>query len=212
MFFEPLGTENGPTTEERPTFPVWSAPPSSETGGVIALERIIARSANVVVLLPSVRVFRSGCMLEIEVVSRQGDLSEEDWWDLSMWAHGFGPPVGRQLPDKLLRMGVRYRDGTKVTTIEQHRETRLADQQPSGPLLTWWPEGGGPRGGGVFNFDRSTLWLWPLPPPEPFEFAVEWPLAGINLTTTELDGTLLSTAAARSTQFWPDDDAPAERD
>jgi hypothetical protein len=52
------------------------------------------------------------------------------------------------------------------------------------------------------------LWLWPLPPAETFELAVEWPLGGIELTITELDGAAITAAAGRSAHYWPDPPQP----
>jgi len=76
---------------------------------VLAVERIVARSVNVVVCLPVIRAFRPGCMLDVEIVSRQGALSDDDWWDLHLSVHGgiLGSRGGARLPDKLLRLGVR---------------------------------------------------------------------------------------------------------
>ena len=81
-------------------------------------------------------------MLDVEVVSRQGTLSDDDWWDLHLSVHRglVISPVGNQLPDKLLRLGVRYADGTKATTIEQdRRQTPAPADPPAGPLLSWSP-------------------------------------------------------------------------
>jgi hypothetical protein len=57
--------------------------------------------------------------------------------------------------------------------------------------------------GGEFSFSDFGLWLWPLPPAENFEFAVEWPLGGIGLTVVELDGAAIVSAAVRSADYWP---------
>jgi hypothetical protein len=206
MFFE-----TPPAGEERdlpalPELPPWAGPPALEAGAVLAVERTVARSANVVVLVPTIRVFRAGCMINVEIVSRQGDLSAEDWWDLQMSGHWglFGSRGGTELPDKLLRLGVRYADGTKVTTIEQHRRgTRPVDEPPPGPLLSSAPGSSGMHGRHL-GFSGFGLWLWPLPPAENFEFAVEWPFGGIDLTIVELDGAAIVAAAARSAAYWPD--------
>jgi hypothetical protein len=48
------------------------------------------------------------------------------------------------------------------------------------------------------------LWLWPLPPPEKIEFAVEWPFARIGLTMVDVDGAAIVSAAERSVRYWPD--------
>jgi hypothetical protein len=55
---------------------------------VLAVERTVARNANVVVLMPTIRAFRPGCTLDVALVCRQGTLSEDDWWDLRMSVYG----------------------------------------------------------------------------------------------------------------------------
>jgi hypothetical protein len=123
MFFEPSPSADKSGPRDLPERPPWSGPPPEEAGAVLAVERTVARSANVAVRVPTIRAFRSGCMLDVEVVSRQGTLSEDDWWDLrsSAYGHFHRSQPGAALPAKLLRMGVRYADGTKATTIGQHR-------------------------------------------------------------------------------------------
>ncbi len=173
---------------------------------MLAVERTMARSANVVVRLPTIRAFSSGCMLDVEVISRQGTLSEDDWWDLHSSVYGYfhRSRPGAALPAKLLRMGVRYADGTKATTIEQHpRRAPGSGDPPAGPLLGWVPGSSGMHGREL-GFSGLGLWLWPLPPAEPFEFAVEWPFGGIELTITELDGAAIVAAAERSARYWPE--------
>lgn len=141
----------------------------------------------------------SGARLEVGLpaclrgkqVGRQGTLSPDEWWDLQMSGHPAHPLRSRggdRLPDKLLRLGVRYSDGAKATTVERHGLARppLADP-PVGPVLSWIPAG-----------------LWPLPPADTIEFAVEWPFGGISLTIVELDGAAIVSAAERSTRCWPD--------
>lgn len=173
---------------------------------MLAVEQIVARSPNVVLRVPTIRVFRPGCMLNIEVISRQGGLSEDDWWDLhsSAFRHFQGARGGAPLPRKLLRLGVRYADGRKATTIEQRLfRTPAPDEPPAGPLLSWRPGSSGMHGRAI-GFSGFGLWLWPLPPAEAFEFAVEWPFGGIELTIAELDGAAIVAAASRSAPYWPE--------
>ncbi len=71
------------------------------------------------------------------------------------------------------------------------------------------PETGGGAGRrharpGEVGLSRFGLWLWPLPPAEAFQFAVEWPLGGIELTIAELDGAAIATAATGSAYYWPE--------
>lgn len=210
MFFEPLPAGDETVAARLPERPPWSGPPALETGAVLAVEQTVARSESVVIRLPVIRVFRPGCMLDVEVVSRQGGLSEDDWWDLHTSSYGgyYRSHGGGQLPRKLLRLGVRYADGSKATTIEQYRQwTRARDREepPAGPLLSWKPGSSGMHGREL-GFSAFGLWLWPLPPAESFEFAAEWPFGGIGLSIIELDGAAIVAAASRSAQYWPETD------
>ena len=206
MFFEPLPAGEEAAVGGLPEPPPWSGPPALETGAVLAVEQTVARSANAVVRLPTIRAFRPGCMLDVEVVTRQGGLSEDDWWDLHTSVYGgyHRSRGGGSLPGKLLRLGVRYADGRKATTIEQRlRRSRGSDAPPPGPLLSCSPGSSGMYGRDL-GFSGFGLWLWPLPPAESFEFAVEWPFGGIGLTITELDGAAIVAAVSRSNYYWPE--------
>jgi hypothetical protein len=207
MFFEPPPIGPEPAEPDRPEVPPWSLPPELELGAVVAVERIVARSENVVIVLPTIRAFGSGCMFNVEVVSRQGTLSADAWWDLMMSGpiNPLPSRAGGPLPDKLLRLGVRYASGAKATTVERVRP-ESASAEPPGPVLSWHPGGGGGgrRRGGDYMFHYFGLWLWPLPPPERIEFAVEWPFGRIGLTLVEIDGAAIVSAAQRSAHYWPD--------
>ncbi len=192
----------------RPEEPPWSAPPTREAGAVLAVDKTVARSDHVVVWLPAIRAFSSGCVLDLEVVTRPGGLSEDDFWQLnnSMSTGFVAYHGGPELPRRLLRLGVRYADGRKATTIESRvRRRRLhRDEPPAGPVLSLHPASSGTRGHAAIHFSHFGLWLWPLPPPEAFEFAVEWPFGGIGLTFAELDGAAIVAAAGRSAYLWPE--------
>lgn len=170
---------------------------------MLAVNQTVARSANVAVFLPVIRAFSTGCMLEVEIASRQAALPEDDWWELHMAVHGgYRGFRGPRLPDRLLRLGVRYPGGGKATTLDRHRWDS-DDSPPDGPVLSWWPGGSGSRGGGELGFSHFGLWLWPLPPAGNFEFAVEWPLGGIAMSICELDGAAIADAARRPAYYWP---------
>jgi hypothetical protein len=209
MFFEPSAEAPGTAAEPAHETPPWFAPPELELGAVVAVERIVARSANVAIVVPTILAFGSGCTLNVDVVARQGGLPADDWWDLRLSGLPMDLPgwgSGERLPDKLLRLGVRYPDGAKATTVSQVGWRASAADPPKGPLLSWQPggSGGGRRSGGEYSFLQFGLWLWPLPPAREFEFAVEWPFAGIGLTIVGLDGAAIVSAARRSAPYWPD--------
>jgi hypothetical protein len=202
MFFEAPAAGEVPPRPDFPELPTWAFPPDQEVGAVVAIDRVVARSANVVIVLPFARVFSTGCMLTVETALRQGDLTAEAWWDLHMSGH-IGFPYesrGEPPPDRLLRLGVRYPDGTKLTTLREPPTAR--GQEPEGPVLTLTPASSGSRGWGSM-FQSLGLWLWPLPPAETFEFAVQWPVGGIVETIVELDGAVIAGASARSQLYWP---------
>lgn len=197
MFFEPVPVEEEPDLEP----PEWVAPPGIEIGSVVPVELVVVRSTNAAVVLPTVRAYRTGCLLEVEVACRQGSLSAEDWWDLSGAAFRPFTFRGGRLPDRLMRFGVRYRDGTKATWPGRARgRVGPGAGPPEGPQLRLHPRGGG--GPGPVQVNHFGLWLWPLPPAEPVEFAVEWPAAGIDLTFVGLDGAAMVAAARRSPRYW----------
>lgn len=202
MFFQQPADE--PAEPPSRELPEWAGPPRTERGAVLATELLLARSANVAVALPQILVYRTGCLLTIDVVIRKGDLSSDDWWDLCQLTSDAARVPSRRW-DRVFRVGLRYPDGTTVTNLDRpaHRRRDAAEAStPAGPLLMWTPLGGG--GGMNQRTTQFALWLWPLPPAEPLTLAVEWPLGGIELTTVELDGAGLVAAAERSTGYWPD--------
>jgi hypothetical protein len=60
-----------------------------------------------------------------------------------------------------------------------------SDEPPAGPLLSWSPGGSGMHGRQL-GFSAFELWLWPLPPAETFEFAVEWPFGVSSCPSSNL--------------------------
>jgi hypothetical protein len=159
MFFEPRPAgEEAPARRWPPERPEWAGPPGLETGVLLGIGRVVARSEHVVVFLPAIRVFSTGCMLEIEIVTRQAGLPEDEWWDLRLSVHrGYRGFQGPRLPDKLLRLGVRFPDGGKATTLDRGRDGRDGrdDEPPTGPVLSWWPGSSGTRDGGELGLTIS---------------------------------------------------------
>lgn len=176
---------------------------------MLTVEQTVARSANAVVRLPTIRAFSQGCMLDVEVVTRKDGLPEDEWWDLHTSVYGgfYRVSGGVPLPRRLLRLGVRYADGRKATTLESRllRRKQPSPEPPAGPVLSLWPGSSGLRGREEMGYSGFGLWLWPLPPAETFDFAVEWPFGGIALTIARLDGAAIVAAASRSASYWPAD-------
>jgi hypothetical protein len=207
MFFEPPSEQEEPTRLPKPGLPAWYAPPADEMGGVVVSGLVLARTPNIAVTLPTIQAFEIGCLMNVDIVMRPHTLSADDFQalQLSVYPHMVARVGAGRLPDDLLRFGVRFADGTKATTVGQRFDIdRIPQDPPSAPRLSWLFGGVSMRSG---DKDLSAitmgLWLWPLPPPETFELAVEWPAGGIELGIVTLDGAVIGSAAQRSVPYWP---------
>jgi hypothetical protein len=209
MFFEASSRPHAQHDRPARTRDARVETPVPDAGSVLATDTVVARSDSVSIWLPVIRAYRDGCLFDIEVATRQGGLAPDDWWDLRMSSHILGIPFaseGAELPRKLLRFGVRFADGTKVTTIDvpsAKNSTSTNEVQPH--QLSWTPSGGSHRvsaTGGRIDINTFGLWLSPLPPAEHFEFAVEWPLGNIPLSIVEIDGAAVRSTAAHTKHYW----------
>lgn len=186
--------------------PAWVAPPRRVLGRAVPLSAFVARSDHAVIALTHATAYPSGCLLALEISGRRGEMDPQAWWGIGQ--NVLARPLGMnnalgELPDGMLRFGVRFSDGSKATTVDSPaRFCRTPDDRPDSPVLTEHPWGmsvsNSPHG---FELTRQ-LWLWPIPAPEAFEFAVEWPLLGIPLTFVPLDGAALAAAAQQAQPFW----------
>jgi hypothetical protein len=154
-------------------------------GAIVAVERVLARTPELAVLLPMIQVYASGCLLNLDVVARTA----------------LAP---RDLPLRLdsafsgeestsLHVTLRYANGLQVESGN--------DDDCAPPGLSWFP--GGVRGDASFTLYQMPLWSFPLPPPQDFLLTVEWPWAGIRPEPVRLDGAAIAGAAARSRHCWP---------
>lgn len=193
-FFEPPPPRPEP---EEPDVPPWLQPPDDQLAALVPERRLLVTTDRLAVVLSHVDVYDSGCDLRLRIVVRRtSGMSARRWADAHRAVFSEGPldaPAGG-LPDELLRWGVAYRDGRKATTISG--PFPFGDEHPGdGPVLS--PHGGG-GGGGERSLEMSEdLWLWPLPPAEPFDLVVAWPVFGVPETRFELDGAEIVAATTR---------------
>ena len=192
-FFEPPPQPEPPDEgfERKP----WFGAPRNEIGVSTGLRLALARTDEVAVALVDVVAFTTGASLNLVVLRRAP--AEPGTFD-----HPFGhfwrmPGKRGELPRELLRFGVEFSDGGKATTLGER--FLGVEGEPPGPVLT--PGGGS----GSDNFWESSFWLWPLPPPGPLAFVVEWPAEGIALTRHEVDAEPIVEASGRSEQLWPEE-------
>jgi hypothetical protein len=185
-FFEPRPDE----VPEPPARPAWMGPPAATFSGLIPLQRTIAAYAQ-------------GCVLELNVAVRVDDQlrgAAANRFRKRVTELLVAVPPGRELTGEVLRFGVQFTDGRTASSRswwhDEHRESA-----PEPPVLIGLGSPGfaDPR---VVSMQRP-LWLWPLPPPEPFDLVVEWPAFGIPLTRSAIDGAHIADAAEQAMPYWP---------
>lgn len=185
-----------------PSGPDWFGPQGGIECGVYPCTLTVARTEHVVILLSHVRAYPNGCQLPLRVAARRAGLTREEFDDIGDTIFDYRRHrFHSRLSDGGLRYAVRYSDGRTATTLRPRPfDARLAT--PAGPLLE--RHGGGHGGGNSETVEaEEMLWLWPLPPSEPFELIVEGPTFGIPVTIVELDGAAIAAAANSAIQFWP---------
>jgi hypothetical protein len=178
----------------------WQGPPRDILGGAVLLQRLFAQTERAVVALRHVVAYPDGCSLSLRLAVRRGALEPAVWERLTGRLSG-QEPAGRPADDDL-KFGVRFPDGTRATSVDNaFSGWGRSTDRPEPPMLV---ETGADYAGtdSYLESDRE-LWLWPLPPPEPFEFVVEWRALGIGTTAGTLDGAAIAGAAELARPYWP---------
>ncbi|WP_327097094.1 hypothetical protein OIE68_45760 [Nocardia vinacea] len=151
----------------------------------IPVERVLARTEDVVAALVGARAYREGIELSLHLYVRPGS-------DHSALSGFHGYPSGAK--DQFL-VGVEFSDGRTATNIDLWR---LDDDADNAILMS----GGG---GSSDGFSATTYYLTPLPPPGSLTVIVAWPAAGIAEQRVELDTEAFRQAAERTEVLWPAD-------
>lgn len=203
-FFQPPPKPDVPEPQ-RYRMPPWFGAPRGTLPGIVAFERVLARTDKVAVCVTRLAAYTTG--FEFDIVT----MSAEDQDDLdplmSHHHHRLQRGATDEIPPEILRFGVQFADGSKATNTGGFHHDR---QPPAGPVMH---AGGGGGGGGSW---RQTQWVWPLPPPGPVVPVCEWPAMDIPLTRSELDAQAILDAATRAQVIFsdehlpdpPDDDGP----
>lgn len=102
------------------------------------------------------------------------------------------------LPRALVRLGIEFPDGAKVTNLVRRWPRSVDEPEPSQGLT---PSSGSSSGGK----SRQVFWAWSLPGPGQIRFVCEWPKGGIAESSLVLDGELFHDANDRAQPVWPDE-------
>jgi hypothetical protein len=202
-FFEP--PEPVPAPPEAHRQPAWLGPADNILGVAVPLRLILARNDNVVFAITDAIAHPNG--VEFSLALRVRSLSSDARRSLM---HGGpfhpgslpGDDPSDGIPQEVMRFGVQLADGGRATTLDT-RPWRL-EAAPAGPVLI---QRGGSGGERTWNM---RFWLWPLPPPGPLAFVVEWPLGRIPETRVEIDAGPILDASARAETLWPDGEVSSD--
>ena len=206
-FFEPPPPPPQPPDREPPPSPPWWAAPRNELGAPVPIRLVLARTDRVAVALVGATAYSTGLALTMAVRSRRsGTIEDVEAFLGDPYGLPFGHPIrhmhhGGELPPEILRFGVQFSDGRKATTVGGALPGGGPDEEPSGAVLV---QGGGGGGNGDYESD---FWLWPLPPPGPVTFAVEWPAREIELSKQQVDANVFIEASKQSEALWAEEDA-----
>jgi hypothetical protein len=145
---------------------------------VAPVSLLLARTEDTVVGLTDVRGYPDGFVFLLRV--RWGHVADpyaEVPWPFPGWGSP-DPLDGDLFPDELLRFGVQFADGRKVTNLDMYPFV-AEGLPPDQPVLV---EGGG-EGSEGGRLGRGAMWdlglaVQPLPPPGLLAFVCAWPGRG----------------------------------
>jgi hypothetical protein len=186
------GDDSEPVPE--PVMPAWFKP-EDVLPRVVAIEQVLAHTDDAAIALTGLWCYPNGFEFNIDVVLRKAD--RRGRLMSAMHAHHMLEP-GDPIPAEVLRVGVQFSDGSRVTNLPRSFSARSHQREPDGPIM--FPGG---RGGSSRSMNHQ-FWVWPLPPPGPMIIICEWPHFHIGQTATTIDAEIIRDAAARAVPLWPE--------
>ncbi|WP_086820713.1 hypothetical protein [Allokutzneria sp. NRRL B-24872] len=158
-------------------------------GTVVPVRRAVASTDNIAVGVTAVWATPQGCHVEVSVTARAEGLAVAEWEQIRAGLTGSAKPP---------RFAVRFADDTLAVEHgggwPSYRHSEGAWRLEPSFSVTW--ADATVKEDVVHTY--ALLWLWPLPPEQPFEFLVEWFSAGVEPTGITLDGAEIA-AALRET-------------
>jgi hypothetical protein len=163
--------------------------PENEIPVAVPLNVVVARTDEVAVALLGLQVFTTGLSFDLALRKRSGRNGRE--LNEVLFDHGPHRPGG-------LMLGIELADGRRQSNVPGPGAGH--DPWPRSDTDIVFHSGGG--GGGDRAVDQS-WWLSPLPPEGPLTLVVRCDALGIGETTTVIDATPISRAAAGVVTLWP---------
>jgi hypothetical protein len=182
-------------SERRRRTEVRHRPPGNEVPGSLALERIIGRTEDLVVVLAGGRLYSGGIDFDVVVLQRNADDSRDE--DHALVEQAFADGASAASGTALL-LGVEYSDGRTTTNLRFGRHTFAGGDGDDDALCMM--SGGG--GGGPGNV-RMRFWLTPPPPAGDLLVVCAWPHRGIPETRTVVAASDLERARGHLSELWP---------
>lgn len=181
--------------------PAWFAAPGGTLPGIVPVERVLAQTDRVAVGVSSLAAYPTGFELDLVAMLTP----DEDGFDPMLFhrQHMLRRGAVDEIPPAVLRFGVQFADGSRVTNTGGPERDR---RRPTAPVM----HSAGGTGGR--NHWLQTYWIWPLPPPGMLTFVCEWPEMRIPLSESELDAQLILDAANRAQVLFSDEHLPEPPD
>lgn len=187
-----------------------SQPPDNELPGSLALDRILARTEDLAVVLVGGRLYSAGIALDLLVVERQADVDFDVDADTAhaddddALAEQAFADVASSAGGTALLLGVEYPDGRRTTNLRSGRHTFAEFGEADDQRLHLSSQGGGSGGGRV----RMGFWLTPPPPAGDLLVVCAWPHRGIAETRTVIAASDLDRARSHRSELWPCEPEP----
>ena len=181
---------------------VWRRQRMEVLPGVAPVALLLARTDDTVVGLTDVRGYPNGFVFLLRL---RWALVADPYERLPSPFPDWGSPDpldGDLFPEELLRFGVQFADGRRVTNMDRYPFVP-EDLPPDQPVLV---EGGGVGSEGG-RLGRGAFWdlelaVRPQPPPGPLAFVCAWPGRGQPESGVEIDARLILDAAAAARPFF----------
>lgn len=172
---------------------VWRRQRMEVLPGVAPVALLLARTDDTVVALTDIQGYPNGFVFVLRLrwfpVVNPDEAVRWPFPDLL----NRDPLAGDPFPDELLRFGVQFADGRRVTNMDGYPFVP-EELPPDQPVLVEAGGVGSEGGGGSWDLELA---VQPLPPPGPLAFVCAWRGRGVPESRVEIDaGPVLDAAAA----------------